>query len=71
MRQARTRQEPLWFTDDSSILTDIRKTHVCREAVLLTLRLSQHHQEVNLHFFSTVGPGGTIAAEVVAQRGAL
>ena len=67
MRQARRRQEALWFTDDSSILTDSRKTHACREAVLLTLRLPQHQEEVNLQFFSTVGPGGTIAAEVLSE----
>lgn len=28
MRQARRRQEPLWLTDDSGILTDCRKTYI-------------------------------------------
>ena len=58
MRQARRRQEPLWLTDDSGILTDCRKTHVCREAVLLTPRRPWHHQELSLRFLSTVGVAG-------------
>ena len=46
MRQLGRRQEPLWFTDDAGILTDSGKTHVCREAVLLTPRHPRCHQEL-------------------------
>ena len=57
MRQLGRRQEPLWFTDDTGVLTDSGKTHVCREAVLLTPRHPPRHQELSLRFFPAGGVG--------------